>query len=158
MSRNYSVTEPHPSVSKTSYIGGGRGGAGNYKRYNKTEITSGPDATGPPSLASLVSKTSPAKKTYIGGRGGAGNTFHASSEAERTIFQFDEEMVKKREAQAPVYHISRGGAGNFFDDRKHRTDRMDSVSSGSSSDSASTRRSIEGAFSKLGRKFGSRNI
>jgi len=38
------------------------------------------------------------------------------SGTERTIFSFDEELTRERvreEEAAPVYHVGRGGAGNF---------------------------------------------
>jgi len=155
MSRNLSVTEPHPSVPKTggAYLYGGRGGAGNYRRYKADEITPGATATGPPARISLskASKRQPVQHT---GRGGAGNTFKPA-EAEERVFQFDEEMVKKRELQAPVYHIGRGGAGNEVN-QQPRTQRMNSTASAISSnsdDSDSNAKKSEGAFSKLARRF-----
>jgi hypothetical protein len=76
------------------------------------------------------------------------------------MFQFDEEMHARRENQAPVYHIGRGGAANFVNESKPRAHRMpssdaSSVSSGSSAGSA--RRSIEGAIGKFTRKLSSRS-
>ncbi|KAF2223930.1 hypothetical protein BDZ85DRAFT_260064 [Elsinoe ampelina] len=134
----YSVTEPHPSVrssTKTTFIGSGIGGAGNYKRYTTAQLTSGPSAAGPASRANL-----PAPPTTIfSGRGGAGNvhkksaarpsiasTSRTSSESsassegpaspsQRAIFSFDEELEREqrmRDNAARVYHIGRGGAGN----------------------------------------------
>ena len=135
-------------------MGGGRGGAGNYKHYAGSEISSGPNAAGP---ASRVSLTRPFKRTMTAGRGGAGNMF-TPTETEISIFQFDEEMVKRRETQAPVYHIGRGGAANVIDETKPRTgrnystDSTASISSGGS-DGSSVRRSVEGAFGKLTRKL-----
>lgn len=106
-SRSLSVTEPHPSVPKPgAYLYGGRGGAGNYRRYKSEEITPGATATGPASRISL-SKSSKRQPVQHSGRGGAGNIYKATDTEER-VFQFDEEMVKKRELQAPVYHIGRG--------------------------------------------------
>jgi len=157
MSRNLSVTEPHPSVPKTGgYIYGGRGGAGNYRRYKADDITPGATATGPPARISLskASKRQPLQHT---GRGGAGNTFKPADTEER-VFQFDEEMVKKRELQAPVYHIGRGGAGNWADtNQQPRTQRMDSTASAISSNSDDSdnnnARKSEGTFSKIARRF-----
>jgi hypothetical protein len=75
------------------------------------------------------------------------------------MFQFDEEMHARRENQAPVYHIGRGGAANFVNEGKPSNQRQasdaSSVSSGSSAGSA--RRSIEGAFGKFTRKLSSRS-
>ncbi|KAK6428113.1 hypothetical protein LTR95_015744 [Oleoguttula sp. CCFEE 5521] len=160
MSRNYSVTEPHPSVSKSgSYIiSSGIGGAGNYKRYNASELTAGPSATGPASLVALAKQPQRVVRT---GRGGAGNFSRSTSatvEEPQRIFQFDEEMVKRRETQAPVYHIGRGGAANFVNDAKPRVARMgstgsaDSVSSGESAAS-----SVRSAVGRLGRVLSSRS-
>lgn len=162
--RNYSVTEPHPSVPKTGtfVLGGGIGGAGNYKRYNASEITAGPSAQGPPSRITLNRAPSSNRSVVRVGRGGAGN-FYKTPEAEEPMFQFDEEMHARRENQAPVYHIGRGGAANFVDEskpshsaplRKVSSDNS-SISSGSSAGSA--RRSIEGAIGKFTRKLSARS-
>lgn len=155
MSRNVSVTEPHPSVVRSSgYIGSGRGGAGNYKRYDLTSLSEGSKATGPASRVSLTKK--PGHRMMTGGRGGAGNLFAPTETAEQ-IFQFDEEMIKRRESAAPMYHIGRGGAANYIDESKPRTQRIGSTDSTASIDSdrstgSGVRRSIEGAFGRLQRK------
>jgi hypothetical protein len=160
MSRNYSVTEPHPSVpqSGTFVLGSGIGGAGNYKRYTNTELTSGPSAQGPPSRITLNRAPSSQRSTVRVGRGGAGNYVAKTPEAEQAMFQFDEEMHARRD-QAPVYHIGRGGAANFVKASKPSPQRVtsdaSSVSSGSSAGSA--RRSIEGAIGKFARKLSSRS-
>lgn len=161
MSRNLSVTEPHPSVpTRGAYIGGGRGGAGNFRRYKAEDLTTGPDAVGPASRVSLA-KPFKRQSTLLSGRGGAGNMFKPV-ESEERVFQFDEEMLRRRESQAPVYHIGRGGVGNLrseaTDERKPRTERLNSTassSSGGSSDSTASnvRRSIEGAVSRISRRF-----
>jgi hypothetical protein len=158
MSRNLSITEPHPSVPKSGgYIGGGRGGAGNYQRYKSSDLTSGPTANGP---ASRISLSKPVSRTVPAGRGGAGNMYHESE----AIFQFDEEMIKKRETHsAPVYHIGRGGAGNLFHDSKKshtidnkpKTHRSDSNSSAGSS--ASVHSASSAARAVLGSVFGRRS-
>ena len=125
-------------------MAGGRGGSGNYRKYKPEEVSNGADASGP---ASCVSLTRPftSKRTVTSGRGGAGNMFSPSnSETDSTIFQFDEEMVKHREAVTPVYRVGRGGAGNLFtDDSKSQSlsmTRKDSTDSAASS--ASDRISI----------------
>lgn len=158
MSRTYSVTEPHPSVVKGGYIGTGRGGAGNYKHYKSSELSAGPSATGP---AARVTLPQPETRNVAAGRGGAGNMFRATPpafEAEQRVFQFDEEMVKRREAAAPMYHIGRGGAANFVDETKPRANRMGSTDSTASisserSTGSSVRRSVEGAFGRMTRKL-----
>jgi len=153
MSRSFSVTEPHPSVAKGGYIGSGRGGAGNYKSYKHTEVTAGPTASGPAARISLIR---PSKRAVVSGRGGAGNVF-TPTEPEEAMFQFDEEMVKKREFVAPMYHIGRGGAANWVDETKPRSSRANSSDSSASMDSerstaSSVRRSMEGAFGRLARR------
>lgn len=148
MSRNYSVTEPHPSVPKSGgYIYGGRGGAGNYKRYKAEDLTSGPTATGP---ASRVSLPQPFKRqTAIpSGRGGAGNMVKPY-DAEERVFSFDEELVRQRQNSTPIYHIGRGGAANWVDEsRERKSSRTESVSS---DDSASSK--VRGALGKVARKL-----
>jgi hypothetical protein len=128
MPSRFSVIEPHPTP-KTTYIGGGIGGAGNFRRYKPEEVTKGSDATGPASRIPLQKQ-----KRYVpSGRGGAGNFF---TRGEESIFQFDEEMIKKRDAEpTPVYQVGRGGAGNFYSERKTSSARKDSTDSSASSDS-----------------------
>lgn len=85
----------------------------------------------------------------------------AGAGEEERVFQFDEEMVKKRETQnvAPVYHIGRGGAGNCANEsRSQRTGRTDSGASvmsssseGSTDGQAAAKR--EGVMGKLARRF-----
>ncbi|KAI7046148.1 hypothetical protein KC317_g23486, partial [Hortaea werneckii] len=71
MPRNFSVVEPHPSVvNHGGYIGSGIGGAGNYKHYNRAELTPGPSAQGP--AARIPLKKRPDRVVPCG-RGGAGN-------------------------------------------------------------------------------------
>ncbi|KAK4503899.1 hypothetical protein PRZ48_004814 [Zasmidium cellare] len=156
MPRNLSITEPHPTVPKSGgYIYGGRGGAGNYKRYKPEEVTTGPSATGPPSRISL---TKPFKRTVPLGRGGAGNM--ASSSNEESIFEFDEEMLNKRAVHshaAPIYHVGRGGAGNLFTEPKPKpaSARKDSTDSSASSDSeriTALRRNSGGVLSIFSRR------
>lgn len=147
MPRFFSVVEPHPTVPKSGgYIGGGRGGAGNFQRYKAGETTPGQTATGP---ASRVPLTKPVKRTVPAGRGGAGNMV---SETEESIFQFDEEMVKTRETSAPVYHVGRGGAGNLFSAAPERNPNPRKDSDSSSSDSGSTRSGLNRAFSIFSRR------
>jgi hypothetical protein len=158
MSRNLSVVEPHPSIPKNgAFVYGGRGGAGNFKRYRSEDLTSGPTASGPASRISLT-KGFKRQTSQPTGRGGAGNMFKSTADDER-VFQFDEEMMKKREMQAPVYHIGRGGAANYVDESKQqpRTERMNSTTSALSSSSEDSTngnaKKSEGTFSKLARRF-----
>lgn len=154
MPRNLSITEPHPTVPKSgAYLYGGRGGAGNYKRYKPEEVTAGPSASGPPARISLSKSL---KRTVPLGRGGAGNM--ASSSNDESIFEFDEEMLNKRAAHAaPVYHIGRGGAGNLFTEAhpKPASARKDSTSSSGSSESeriTAMRRNSGGVLSIFSRR------
>lgn len=107
----YAIVEPHPSVKPSQqYISTGRGGAGNRVKAT-SEITRGSDASGPASRLSTSSLSAP-RRSYIGGRGGAGNYVNDSPR----MFSFDEELehqMKQARHVAPVYHVGRGGAGNL---------------------------------------------
>ncbi|KAK1070888.1 hypothetical protein LTR12_007139 [Friedmanniomyces endolithicus] len=159
--RTHSVVEPHPSVVKSSsnYIGSGRGGAGNYQRYHSSALSSGPNASGPAALTPNLNTPKP--RVVPAGRGGAGNMmFRSSAHEEPNIFQFDEELIKRRESAAPVYHIGRGGAANWGGESKApwTAERKGSSDSGASvySDGSSGRegrRSLEGAFGRLQRRL-----
>lgn len=110
-SRGYSITEPHPSVPQTHYAHVGRGGAGNWAHVDPKRTTNGADAKGPASRSKL--QPPPSDGYFLSGRGGAGNVHQ---QRERAIFSFDEELERQRkmmEHQAPIYHVGRGGAGNF---------------------------------------------
>lgn len=142
----FHIIEPHPSAS-SGYLHAGRGGAGNYARYNKKDLTTGSSASGPASAAKVLPPP-PTSSQFTSGRGGAGNTFKRS-ESQRAIFSFDEELAREQKmrdnaAKAPVYHIGRGGAGNAVDEMKPvAAQRMGSTSSASSmaSDGSDKRRS-----------------
>ncbi|KAF2485280.1 hypothetical protein BDY17DRAFT_293235 [Neohortaea acidophila] len=156
--RNVAVTEPHPSVPKTSnaYIHSGRGGAGNYKRYQTSELSLGPSATGPASRINLSLANLKRPSFVANGRGGTGNMMHKTpgTDTEERMFQFDEEMARRSDAQAPVYHIGRGGAANFVDERSSsasQRSRQDSSSSSASMRSHSEE--VRGALSKLTRRW-----
>ena len=163
VSLNYLITEPHPSVprGRSAYVYAGRGGAGNYARYNSKDLTVGHEATGPASRTTL--SPAPSNQKFTSGRGGAGNTF-TRSEKERAIFSFDEELARDQKlmdarSKAPIYHIGRGGAGNAVDDMKpsaHRQDSSASISSKSSNGSTMSdkaRRGLGGAFRSLSRTW-----
>jgi hypothetical protein len=160
VSLNYLITEPHPSAprGRSAYIYAGRGGAGNYARYNPKDLTIGHEATGPASRAT-ISPPPPTQK-FTSGRGGAGNTF-CRRDSQRAIFSFDEELAHDQKlmdarSKAPVYHIGRGGAGNAIDDMKPVNSRQNSaasISSNGSSVSDKNRRSFGGALRTLSRTF-----
>ncbi|KAF2087768.1 hypothetical protein K490DRAFT_41578 [Saccharata proteae CBS 121410] len=161
--RTFSITEPHPSVSSdNAYFHSGRGGAGNVTRVSKKDITPGPNAQGPASRVKLPAP--PTNHYYLSGRGGAGNMQRGREQA---IFSFDEELEQQRRMQehaAPVYHIGRGGNGNFIDETKPSPtfNRKSSSSSTTSNDStasnksAKVRRSMEGAWAGMKRTLSAR--
>jgi len=147
-SRNYSITEPHPSVPASNYFYSGRGGAGNVSRVNPKAVTSGPDATGPAALVKLSSTTTNSAY-FAAGRGGAGNMVR---EKERAIFSFDEELERQQrmmEHQAPVYHIGRGGAGNLIEEMGEKRRSSHSSSGSTSSTETGVRRSMDSAWNRV---------
>lgn len=143
MPSHYSVTEPHPTVNK--YVHSGRGGAGNTFRAPKT--SEGTTARGP---ASLFETGLPATSSkFSSGRGGAGNIHNSS---ERAIFSFDEELERqntreRKMKEGGVWHVGRGGAGNWTSSQPESS-RKDSTSSAGSD--ASTR---SGFFGRLSSTF-----
>ena len=140
MSSTYSVTEPHPNVSR--YTHSGRGGAGNT--FKAGQISSGATARGPASLfGGIIPQTS---SRFSSGRGGAGNIKPVS---EKAIFSFDEELERqssreKKLAEGAIYHVGRGGAGNWAS-ISPSSSRKDSSSSDESTRS--------GFFSRLSHTF-----
>lgn len=160
-SRNYSITEPHPSVPAASTaFHWGRGGAGNVTRISSKEVTPGPSATGPASRIKLPAP--PSNGQFLTGRGGAGNVHR-----ERAIFSFDEELRQQQrlqEAASPIYHVGRGGSGNLINEAKPQNIRKGSASSTFSNDSDDSvksaphkaRRSYEGARNWLNRTLSAR--
>lgn len=143
MSSRYQVTEPHPTAN--NYVHCGRGGAGNHFKAPKT--SNGQTAHGPASL--LGTDLPQSKSRFSSGRGGAGNIHEPS---ERVMFSFDEELARqstreKLMKEGAVYHVGRGGAGNFTSARSSSS-RKDSSSSGDSDDSARS-----GFFGRLSHTF-----
>lgn len=170
MSRTYSLVEPHPTAAPSGYLGSGRGGAGNFSKYKCTELTDGSTASGPASRtalfsSSLTSTLSTAKPSRMkpGGRGGAGNFRPAAPrQSEEAIFQFDEEMVKRRDSAAPIVRIGRGGMGNWTEGEGAvagvgRTERLGSTDSRSSADSqmsaTSSVRRVGDAWGRLSKRL-----
>lgn len=145
---SYSIVEPHPTVVPSkSYIYSGRGGAGNVMRA-PAQVTRGSDASGPAARASIASLSKPRQASFTG-RGGAGNV----NDGERAIFSFDEELERQMSHQqriAPVYHVGRGGAGNFAttNSQSSTLGRRDS-----DSNSASSTGSAESGADIATRKF-----
>ncbi|PMD44044.1 hypothetical protein L207DRAFT_525412 [Hyaloscypha variabilis F] len=143
MPSQYAITEPHPHPGK--YVHSGRGGSGNIFKAPKT--SSGTSARGPPSLFENGLPKSTSK--FSSGRGGAGNIHEPS---ERAIFSFDEELDRqstreKRLKEAGVWHVGRGGAGNYAV-AKPNSGRKDSTSSAGSDGSAQS-----GFFGRLSHTF-----
>lgn len=141
-----SFLEPHPT-HPSSYIPSGRGGAGNLAAYTPSSLTHGSTATGPASLAPLLTRrissplapttsTSTRRKSTVSlwstssadsadtrvstGRGGAGN---AASAAHRgAVYDFEGEVDRARHregrhGEGRVY-VGRGGAGNVVKTKK----------------------------------------
>jgi len=110
----YSVTEPHPSVRPNRYMHTGRGGAGNS--FKAPATSEGNTASGPASLFTQgLPKQSSSTAKFSSGRGGAGN-IHLSSE--KAPFSFDEELERqstraRKEKDGALWHVGRGGAGNW---------------------------------------------
>jgi hypothetical protein len=139
----YQITEPHPHTGK--YVHSGRGGAGNTFKAPKTSNPS--TARGPASL--LGAELPQTGSKFSSGRGGAGNIHNSS---ERAIFSFDEELERqstreKKMKDGAVWHVGRGGAGNYASSRP-TSSRKDSSSS---SDSGSSTRS--GFLGRLSQTF-----
>jgi len=152
-SSSYRITEPHPSVPASRYLYSGRGGVGNISQVDPKSVTTGTTASGPASRTSL-----PATRPYASGRGGAGN-LHAHA-SERPMFSFDEELDRQRrmmEHQAPVYHMGRGGAGNFkTEDTISRRSSAGSEASSTSSteqNANGVRSSMEGTWGRIKGSF-----
>jgi hypothetical protein len=122
MSSKYTITEPHPTVAKNSYIQSGRGGAGNLFRA---------PATTPASGVTTLAVTTSARHNFYSGRGGAGN---AVRNIVSVPLDLDNEVSRQTHRDnVQVGHVGRGGAGNFFD--------SNTSSSGQSTASGSVRRS-----------------
>jgi hypothetical protein len=143
MPSQYQVTEPHPHPGK--YVHSGRGGAGNTFKAPKT--SSGTSARGPASLLETGLPKSNSK--FSSGRGGAGNIHEPS---ERAIFSFDEELERqstreRRMKDGAVWHVGRGGAGNWTTTHPDNS-RKDSTSSAGSDASARS-----GFFGRLSHTF-----
>lgn len=151
MSHRYSIVEPHPSIStRQMYIATGRGGAGNAVKA-PSQVTRGSDASGPASRAPDASLHAP-RKSFIFGRGGAGNHIHESPR----MFSFDEELqqqMQQTQHMAPVYHVGRGGAGNLHRSYDSSTDAMHVFSRRHSNNSTASTSSAES-----GADIASRNL
>ena len=129
--RQTATTPAHPPAPVLRY---GRGGAGNI--VGATPATSHPPAKSAGSTATTESGYLP-PKTYLTGRGGAGN---ATSFSGRAMFKFDEELHGTASGAAPVYHIGRGGAGNAVHESRAESGSHHGVM-GRLRDSFSSRRS-----------------
>ncbi|KAI9797560.1 MAG: hypothetical protein M1835_007824 [Candelina submexicana] len=147
----FRLTEPHPSVSSSHYIGTGRGGAGNIKHIDPRSVTPSVSASGPASCAVLTPP--PSSGRFASGRGGSGNIHHNT---ERAMFSFDEELARQQKIEehvAPVYHIGRGGAGNAVDETRPSSIRKGSASSTMSRSSNESEGRRSGVFGRLSHTF-----
>jgi hypothetical protein len=140
MPAQYQITEPHPHPGK--YTHSGRGGAGNTFKAPKT--SSGASARGPASLFEYGLPKSTSK--FSSGRGGAGNIHEPN---ERAIFSFDEELERqstreKRLKESGVWHVGRGGAGNYA---------VLNSTSGRKNSSSSSESDRSGFFGRLSHSF-----
>ncbi|KAK5662735.1 hypothetical protein OQA88_6142 [Cercophora sp. LCS_1] len=136
---SFTITEPHPTVPKNSYVHSGRGGAGNFFRA--------PQTTSPAGVPTPATSAAPSSSTrFYSGRGGAGNVHSA---AERQTISFDEEFQRAevREKTATITHVGRGGAGNVFSSSstKGESSRRDSEST-----TGSTKSGFWGRLSSVG--------
>jgi hypothetical protein len=139
MPSQYQITEPHPTAQ--NYIHSGRGGVGNT--FKAPATTNGINARGPASLFETgLPQTS---GRFSSGRGGAGNIRESS---EKAIFSFDEELERQttrdqKIKEGAVWHVGRGGAGNWSTSQAVSGRKSSTSSTGSD---ASTR---SGFFSRL---------
>ncbi|KAL2118463.1 hypothetical protein VTJ04DRAFT_8123 [Mycothermus thermophilus] len=140
----YTITEPHPTVPKNSYVHSGRGGAGNYFRAPKTTPAEG--------VAKTISNTSTSSKSgttrFHSGRGGAGNAHEAAA---RIPLNFDEEFARAeaRDKAAHLGHVGRGGAGNVFVSEDGYGDGESLRRRPSGSSDGSARSSLSGIWNKV---------
>ena len=134
----YSIVEPAPTARPNTYIRTGRGGAGNM--YKPSSIKSNSSSAPLRQISSAKSNASSTSSngTYLSGRGGAGNV-RPRQEAEP--FNFDEELTMQmtRDQNASVWHVGRGGAGNWT--RSAPSNGLDRKISGESTASESSSRS-----------------
>lgn len=147
----FHLTEPHPSVPSSHYIGTGRGGAGNIKHVDPRSVTPSTSASGPASCVKLTPP--PSSGRFVGGRGGSGNIHYNS---ERAMFSFDEELALQQKIQehvTPVYHIGRGGAGNAVDEARPHSSRKGSASSIMSRSSNESEGRRSGVLGRLSHTF-----
>ncbi|KAI4175837.1 MAG: hypothetical protein LQ343_001450 [Gyalolechia ehrenbergii] len=111
------LSEPHPTVTSSSRLPTGRGGAGNFTRPPPPSALPSTTTVINPSSSSIHSSSSSKNNKFITGRGGAGN-IHGASGEERPMFKFDEELERERRNSeaVPIYHVGRGGAGNLINE------------------------------------------
>ncbi|KAL8718890.1 MAG: hypothetical protein Q9225_004036 [Loekoesia sp. 1 TL-2023] len=121
------LSEPHPTVTSSTRLPTGRGGAGNFTRPPPPSALPSTTTVVGPSSSSIHSSSSSKHDKFISGRGGAGNIHNASEQ--RPMFKFDEELERERRNSeaVPVYHVGRGGAGNLINEMG--TGRRDSSAS-----------------------------
>lgn len=153
----YSITEPHPTTRPNQYTHCGRGGAGNMYKPSSSSKTSASKISLRQTISNASgSSTSSSSGKFSSGRGGAGN-IRPSKEAAH--FSFDEELSLQttREQNHSVWHVGRGGAGNWTrtpsasessDDELRRKTSSESNSSNASHRSGNWLGRISGAFER----------
>lgn len=153
-------TEPHPTSSgrpehqgKVTY-GFARGGAGNYRSFDRSNLTDGTTAA---SHKKPTTTSHPSSQYAFNGIGGAGNMRRRD---ERATYNFDHELerlaiihdAQKKSQQTPVFTTGRGGAGNMHRDKSSRQNSGSSIASSSSTGSRSSARralsNIRGSLSR----------
>lgn len=143
----YQITEPHPTALPNHYVHCGRGGAGNLYKVSSSSDKKSPSLTKTASNTSSIIRPSSSKTST--GRGGAGNIHPVS---DLPMFSFDEEMNFQvgREKAHDVWHVGRGGAGNWSKKESQESQRKnsnESVASDASSRSGFLGR-LSGAFDR----------
>jgi len=146
----YQIVEPAPTAQPNHYVHCGRGGAGNM--YKASSSTKTAPLANSASHISAISRAAGSKSST--GRGGAGNIRPV---ADLPSYSFDEEMDAQttREKSHDVFHVGRGGAGNWSrsSEALRRTESSarkysnESVESNSSSHSGFLSR-LSGAFER----------
>ncbi|KAI0383289.1 hypothetical protein F5Y04DRAFT_32182 [Hypomontagnella monticulosa] len=136
---NYTITEPHPTVPKNSYVHSGRGGAGNYFRAPATTPSSG--------VATKPATVPESSGRFYSGRGGAGNA-HVS--AEKPVLSFDEEFAHQSNIETkPIGYVGRGGAGNVYGANAATVAAARKASDASSQHSSSSSGSLTNIWSRI---------
>lgn len=151
MPSTYQISEPHPTTPSNRYIHTGRGGAGNTILVSTSSSPSTSTSTSPISKpSSILSRKSSVRASTKAstGRGGAGNIYPFSA---LSSFSLADEMDAQaaREQGREVWHVGRGGAGNWSSQSARCARKL---SNGSDESNSSQRsgflRRLNGAFER----------